>query len=83
MTWRALFIWPYAASPVVLTLRDSYNQTVSSGAAASAALIASYPGGVTLSAGSRAVMANGTAAIYLNVIAAEVGRCRLTLSNPR
>ena len=48
-----------ATSPVVLTLRDSYNQTVSSGSGASAALIASYPTGVTLSAGSRAVMANG------------------------
>ena len=50
-----------ATLPVVITLRDMYNQTASSGDGASAALIGSSPN-VTLSAGSRAVM---------------VGRCRL------
>jgi hypothetical protein len=53
-----------ATSPVVITLRDLYNQTASSGDGASAALIASYSSNVTLSAGSRAVM---------------VGRSRLTI----
>ena len=57
--------------PVVFSMRDSYDQTVTSGDAAGATLIAAVPPGLTLSQGLRLYLANGTVSARLEVIGPE------------